>query len=488
MKLRQFFDNIKPSWHRWPIPKNIRILSVYEIAAYILFLILFVFLYYALQIVPCHNDVITIQRIHHDTYDSTKLSFVVKYKIPMTYVYDRNGGSGRMQIELIPDSNTTFKPSREINSLTSFYLSFNTDSIHKPTYSIYQFKNTQKHNLIKQAIYVNKPWEIENYITKYGIKRNIEENDHYVVEIIGPSYAKITLEDCNGFGPLSRPQWYALYDISQSYYDLNFETSFDGSMINIDFVGVSEFSKMIPEPDEIDMGSITFTDKNKLDRIRKKGLKFYVRHKELENFQNSRMFFVTAVMGALVAIFITFVVLSFFKVSRKIKNRIKNLKRNRKSGNSNVSIEKSAELENHVDTIDEAQINDNINSNVDNSINVYELEVEWAINSQIKSLGKVLHDFQKPTENCELAIRSSIVSAPHNESLFDSLVIFVQLDNDGKAHLRGTISEYNYPQDDIVYKYEIISFSSFDELLVWFDNYYDVKEKCYEVMLGKPNM
>ena len=121
------------------------------------------------------------------------------------------------------------------------------------------------------------------------------------------------------------------------------------------------------------------------------------------------------------------------------------------------------------------------------SASVYEMELGWAVNTQIDILGKVLKEYPDYPEVRPVLIRTSISSAPHNESLFDSLTLFVKVDEDGTSHLRGIIREFHLP-NDLEYKYEVKSFASLKELKEWYFHSGECREICKKVLLGASNM
>lgn len=114
---------------------------------------------------------------------------------------------------------------------------------------------------------------------------------------------------------LGDPGWFALEDISQGYYQFKFDLPYmKFSSLKIDFVGATEFSNMTPEPDKVTMGGIEFTDKDKMTQLILKGLLFHVKHKELQNRQTIRMFFLTAILSGMLMVLIAFVILWVLKV------------------------------------------------------------------------------------------------------------------------------------------------------------------------------
>lgn len=109
-------------------------------------------------------------------------------------------------------------------------------------------------------------------------------------------------------------RWLAMEDISQMYYTLKLNTKIkyiyfddgenkhnkkynDSINLSIDFTGATEFINIFPEPDEQELGCITYTDQSKIRRIMKKGLKAYCKFPETENLQIVRTFMLTTLLS-----------------------------------------------------------------------------------------------------------------------------------------------------------------------------------------------
>lgn len=119
---------------------------------------------------------------------------------------------------------------------------------------------------------------------------------------------------------LQPPGWFNLYDISQGWFDIRLNTqTIDSVALTINFVGATEFFPMNPEPDEKGSNYIMFVDPYKIHQIRKKGLVFFAKFKELENRQNIRCFAVTAIFSGLLIVLITFFVLGLYRAPRIIR-------------------------------------------------------------------------------------------------------------------------------------------------------------------------
>lgn len=119
---------------------------------------------------------------------------------------------------------------------------------------------------------------------------------------------------------ISVPNWFTLEDISQQYYKIQLKSEkIDSISLRIDFCGVTEFSHMIPEPDERGMSYIVFSDTKKINRILTNGLEFHASFKELSNMQQIRLFLLTSIMAGIVIIIVVFFILGFYKFFRTFK-------------------------------------------------------------------------------------------------------------------------------------------------------------------------
>lgn len=117
-------------------------------------------------------------------------------------------------------------------------------------------------------------------------------------------------KDNNRIFPTEPPGWLDRYDISQGRYHIYLNTStIDSTSLTIDFVGATEFYPNNIEPDIVGGSFIKFTNPQKIFRIRKEGLTFYAKFKELENLQTVRCFAVTTLISGLIIILLTFFII-----------------------------------------------------------------------------------------------------------------------------------------------------------------------------------
>lgn len=106
---------------------------------------------------------------------------------------------------------------------------------------------------------------------------------------------------------LTKPSLFSLFDISQSYFRFTIGVPSDmrGTLLDFDFGGATDFSKIYPEPDLISMSGFAYNDPDKISYIYDRGLWFHATFKQMENIQIIRMFVMTTLLGFFVALSFT---------------------------------------------------------------------------------------------------------------------------------------------------------------------------------------
>jgi len=334
LTLKKYLSKFNLAWLRVLLPKDVKIISGAEIILYLIFFAMAVWTYNTIQKVPVHQDIVTIKRIHADSLNKHfYYYFNVEYVIPMTFALNESKGNGSQSVIL--KFNENLKDTSVVNendSLMSIYRSKTSFSL----LPIFYIAFSQHHTIFESAgiSFREEFWHVPDNNQKDRISQAIYKNGYYVQEHITPYPGEYKTKDEDTWlhsRPLSRPRWFSNYDVSQSYYHIEFDTDLDSGRVCMDFVGFTEFSNMVPTPDTITMSSIIFSGKDKIRELKSNGLKFHAKHSELQGFQNSRVFFLTTMMSALFAIFITFIVLGLLKLARRDKSNKEGLKNN---GNS----------------------------------------------------------------------------------------------------------------------------------------------------------
>lgn len=93
--------------------------------------------------------------------------------------------------------------------------------------------------------------------------------------------------------------------------------------ITIDYVGPSEFSEnIIPEPDEKTLTYIRYTDKDKIEKIGREGLRYHVRFPDMENIQEARIFILSGLLTGLGALFLRYLWRVFIDIHKMVNAHI----------------------------------------------------------------------------------------------------------------------------------------------------------------------
>ena len=253
------------------------------------------------------------------------------------------------------DSIVSSKSIDENRNICNYYFCCKQSIRNKNKALLYSYSK-QKENEILDVL-ENTPYGKDT--TYFYDYENYQMEDKYVIQKgirTGFPYTDVNIPDKYGLS-LGDPGWFALEDISQSYFNFKIESySIDMAYLTIDFCGSTEFSKVFPEPDGITMSSISYTNPVKIGHIKHHGITFHARFKELENRQSIRLFFVTAIMSALFTMFIVFIVLGIYKARISILNYRQELNRNGKDTDDHYfKIQQSLPLADNPNTNKEAE-------------------------------------------------------------------------------------------------------------------------------------
>ena len=228
MKLINYLRG-KIQWHLFPLPKDSKILSVYELVAYVGVFAIFCWLFYKIHDVPYHKDEISIDLIHLANNDQFNQPFAdITYHIPNSYTFEKNEGKGKVNIlaymkscSLIEDSAIVNQPtdydilfpnSRRFNyepnkdSLFLFYLSEFPDSLNQdklPT--VFHVGFSEDNSLNKQTIFFAKQnWKKEGKKESlFTLTRMDKESGKYFGECYMPNHGRANVGDVISSGSLS---------------------------------------------------------------------------------------------------------------------------------------------------------------------------------------------------------------------------------------------------------------------------------------------
>lgn len=328
------------SWHILQSQDDLKMKSFVEVIFYILVFSVLLFIYNCWNEVPVRKIVVVAEydnsnsKTDNDTLfkssdiflripmtntslDSTGL-FEAAISLNKTYkrkdsVYDKTIDSSTLNKEtqiLCKNLEYNYK---ERDSISNIYPIFKNSDI---LYFAYGFSRNPLNSKERDDEFLYDPSEI--------VFEHIKQTRNLVSRLTyTPNGKKIysTIQ----YGALTSPPWYRFEDISQSYFNIILNTkSIDSLTLKIDFVGVAEFSHMIPEPDVQGMGYIQYHNPEKIQTIKKSGLLFHAKFKELENKQTVRLFFVTTVLGGIVIIGTAILFVAIYRVALWSKrNKVK---------------------------------------------------------------------------------------------------------------------------------------------------------------------
>ncbi len=120
---------------------------------------------------------------------------------------------------------------------------------------------------------------------------------------------------------IDKPSILNLFDISQCYYNIRIHSeTIDSIYLVVNFTGANEFTFVESKPDEVDCQQLIWN----LKRVQsnpphswykggKEHILFHVKSKELENKQNARVFFVSAVLSGLIILFLAFIIILVYR-------------------------------------------------------------------------------------------------------------------------------------------------------------------------------
>ena len=182
------------------------------------------------------------------------------------------------------------------------------------TYSVKTHDNYAKGYLSGDAWYFVKApvqhYRIFTHVVKNYFDRVLYNDNLWTLADISQSYVAVHLfgakivysEDVRGYSSETWNSW-SLKD--------------NPVTLDIDFGSPISVSNMIPEPDDISMTCVSFSDPKKISKIIYDGLIFHVKFLQNENLQSMKLFWLTTIIAALV----TWIATTLFKWIRYSRNK-----------------------------------------------------------------------------------------------------------------------------------------------------------------------
>lgn len=327
---------------RHVVPDELSLLSLYEIIIYLLLLGACVYFYNAWNKIPVIEKNICIEEL--GTYKSTekKESLAsIQFYIPNSTVFADSSAHYRYTLSML-ESTSHIEYYNANDSLRNAFFA------HRPAAS-----RGYAGNLFYFSIDAPKRFQkLDNHIAIDTVLSGSHMfSDYHVIRkepirVIGEQFingnAVYYVSDLSD-GELTKPSFISLRDITQAYYRIRIHShSIDSITVRFEFKGVVEISPMgdiVPnqlsgnqavfsfkpdyQPFQQD-SSIVWLNKASLDRFAPKNdhistIQFHMKSKDMENAQSRRVFLVTAILSALVTIFLAFFIIFFYRLFRRDK-------------------------------------------------------------------------------------------------------------------------------------------------------------------------
>lgn len=351
--MKRLFKKIKEKIRKHSWPRNNNIQSVAEIVGYFIVLSVVLIIFYRIQRIPVHKEIITIERLSAELGSvPTAINAHVKYKIPVSYALEESIRYGSLIIDFDFEGPTHIVANgQEQVELYNKYIKYTgiepitrgRDSLlfastHLENSAILLSLNSDKRPVLEDngvVHYLHKTKdgsiEAEWYSPYYPPKKDdyLPKKDGMPIFGLSPTASILTT------APYSMPSWWSLYDVSQSYYEIQLKGNLTVDSLSFDFIGAIDCSKMSPEPDDVTMNSICFVRHDKIQQIKDYGLKYHVKYLEMERNQTIRVFLVSAILSALFAIFIAVSVFCLCVALRKIIRKSHDFRKKKYDGLKN---------------------------------------------------------------------------------------------------------------------------------------------------------
>lgn len=110
-------------------------------------------------------------------------------------------------------------------------------------------------------------------------------------------------------------------------------------------------------------------------------------------------------------------------------------------------------------------------------------EMETCCRMQIESLLELLYECRRSNNGSAISVTPRYLAAPHDDSLFDSLRLYIKTIDGGKLELSGTVYYWNPVDGSREEKAVIRIFDSLDSCIAWLESGTDAIEKCADALI-----
>ena len=303
------------------VPDELSLLSRYEMGVYIL-LFLACFVTYCLwNRVPIIKQTVVVDRLISAS--DRVVTADVSYELPISSALSKKGDLAQEETVFRSFTKTgdrNVQIESNIDSLKKEYFKRHPDSSRFIGDLVYFRWEEPKSRL---WISKNKPKRDKDLFPSYYSysdarhenrgKQSILLAEYYSNGELSISPLRCEMKNTSPF--LTRPGFWSLRDLSQAYFSIRVNShDIDTIRLRMDFTGVID---LVPisgvAPSSISGNGVQYTFIPEPEQIQPFDLLFYVKFRDLENSQERRIFFITAVMSAMITIFIAFIIIYIYQ-------------------------------------------------------------------------------------------------------------------------------------------------------------------------------
>ena len=297
------------------VPDELSLLSIYEIIMYLTILVGCWMLYRSWNKVPMIEHNVVVEKLQSDFETMAE----IRYDLPISTVLCKDKEPARVYADFSVCSKTHDSSSLQndyVDSLKNFYFAHFPDSLMYRGDLVY-FRTEEK---IPKAHITNNGVDQESYgYYSYGSARSEKHGkDRELISevfINSPLLIAQTKYNINMDTPdLTRPSFWSKRDVSQAYFKINLSSqTLDSIRVVINFTGAIDLLPIgVIKPETISGNSVTFALSPK--EASDTELFFYAKFRDLENSQSRRVFLLTAVISALITVFIAFLIIFVYRI------------------------------------------------------------------------------------------------------------------------------------------------------------------------------
>ena len=115
-------------------------------------------------------------------------------------------------------------------------------------------------------------------------------------------------------------------------------------------------------------------------------------------------------------------------------------------------------------------------------MNVWKWEMDMCCSMHINSLYKQLKELKEKGITTCIAVHPKYPAAPHDETLFDCVMLYAKSIDNGKMEISGTVFYWSPSKGNWQKSTVIRTFADIDECIAWLANENAASNECAEIL------